>query len=62
MSSTSHLSYSERLRALRLPYLEYRWERDDVLQANKKLHDIDKVDNKQALYTIEAYGSAVAQW
>ena len=34
----SHLPYSERLRALGLPSLEYRRERADVIQVYKILH------------------------
>ena len=51
VSSISHLPYSERLRALGLPPLEYRRERADVIQVYKILHDIDKVD-KNKLFTL----------
>ena len=54
VSSISHLPYSERLRALGLPSLEYRQERDDVIQVYKILHDIDKVDKKK-LFTLSEY-------
>ena len=40
----SHLPYSEKLRALGLPTLEYRRERADVTQVYKILHDMDKMD------------------
>ena len=50
----SHLLYSERLRALGLPSLEYRRERADVIQVYKILHDIDKVD-KNKLFTLSGY-------
>ena len=50
----SHLPYSERLRALGLPSLEYRRERADVIQVYKILHDIDKVD-KNKLFTLSGY-------
>ena len=56
VSSISHLSYSERLRALGLPSLEYRLERADVIQVSKTLHDIDKVD-KNKLFTLSEYTS-----
>ena len=47
----SHLPYSERLRALGLPTLEYRRERADVTQVYKILHDMDKMD-KNKLFTM----------
>ena len=50
VSGISHLSYSERLRALGLPSLEYRRERADVIQVYKILHDIDKVDKISSLH------------
>ena len=49
-----HLPYSERLRALGLPSLEYRRERADVIQVYKILHNIDKVD-KNKLFTLSGY-------
>ena len=56
ISSTSYLSYSERLRALGLPSLEYRRERTNVFQVYKILHDIDKVDENK-LFTLSEYTS-----
>ena len=56
VSSLSHLPYSERLRALGLPSLEYRRERADVIQVYKILHNIDKVD-KNKLFTLSEYTS-----
>ena len=50
----SHFPYSERLRALGLPSLEYRLERADVIQVYKILHNIDKVD-KNKLFTLSGY-------
>ena len=50
----SHLPYSERLRALGLPTLEYRRERADVTQVYKILHDMDKMD-KNKLFTMSDY-------
>ena len=50
VSSISHLPYSEMLRALGLPSLDYRRERADVIQVYKILHDIDKVDKTSFLH------------
>ena len=50
----SHLPYSEKLRALGLPSLEYRRERADVIQVYKILHNIDKGD-KNKLFTLSRY-------
>ena len=44
-----HLSYSERLKALGLPTLEYRRERADMIQVYKILHEIDKADREKLL-------------
>ena len=44
-----HLSYSERLKALGLPTLEYRRERADMIQVYKILHDIDKADREKTI-------------
>ena len=54
VKSIAHLSYSDRLRKLGLPSLEYRRERADVIQVYKILHDIDKVD-KSKLFTRSEY-------
>ena len=51
-----HLSYSERLKALGLPTLEYRRERADMIQVYKILHDIDKADMEK-LFQMAAYTS-----
>ena len=56
VNSISHLSYSERLRALGLPSLEYSPERADVIQVFKILHMIDKVDINK-LFTLTEYTS-----
>ena len=50
----THLSYSDRLRKLGLSSLEYRREREDVIQVYKILYDIDKVD-KSKLFTRSEY-------
>ena len=44
VKSIKHLPYSERLKALGLPTLEYRRERANMIQVYKILHDIDKAD------------------
>ena len=44
VKNISHLSYEERLRALGLPTLEYRRERNDMLQIYRALHGIDDID------------------
>ena len=54
VKSIAQLSYSDRLRKLGLPSLEYRRERVDVIQVCKILHDIDKVD-KSKLFTRSEY-------
>ena len=51
-----HMIYSERLKALDLPTLEYRRERADMVEVYKILHDIDKVD-KSRLFTLSSYTS-----
>ena len=61
----SRLPYSERLRALGLPTLEYRRERADVTQVYKIIHEIDKID-KNKLFTmsdnIAARGHSLKQF
>ena len=54
VKSISHLPCNDRLRVLGLPTLEYRWERADVTQVYKILHNIDKVD-KSKLFTLSEY-------
>ena len=49
------MDYSERLKALGLPTLEYRRERADMVEVYKILHDIDKVDKSRLFYTIIIY-------
>ena len=44
LSNIRHLSYSERLRFLGLPTLQYRRMRADVIQVFKIIHGIDKID------------------
>ena len=51
VSDLKHLSYTERLKTLGLPSLEYRHERADMIQVNKILNGIDKVD-KESLFTM----------
>ena len=48
--SCRDLPYSERLKKLVIPSLEYRKERSDMVQVYKILDDIDKVD-KDKLFT-----------
>ena len=49
-----HLTYPERLKALGLPSLEYRWERTDMIQVYKIMHGIDKID-RDKLFTLSRY-------
>ena len=56
VKSIKHLSYSERLKTLGLPTLEYRRERADMIQVYKILHDIDKAD-REKLFQMAAYTS-----
>ena len=56
VKSIKHLSYSERLKTLGLPTLEYRRERADMIQVYKILHDIDKAD-RERLFQMAAYTS-----
>ncbi|CAG2186826.1 unnamed protein product [Mytilus edulis] len=39
-----HLNYEDRLRSLGLPTLEYRRDRNDMIQVYKALHGIDDID------------------
>ena len=50
------MDYSERLKVLGLPTLEYRRERADMVEVYKILYDIDKVD-KSRLFTLSSYTS-----
>ena len=50
------MDYSERLKALGLPTLEYRRERADMVKVYKILHDIDRFD-KLKLFTLSSYAS-----
>lgn len=52
--SCKNLSYTQRLRKLGLPTLEYRRERADMIQVYKILHDIDTID-KDKLFTLASY-------
>ena len=54
VKSIQHLTFSERLKALGLPSLEYRRERSDMIQVYKIMHGIDKVD-KDRLFTMNPY-------
>ena len=44
VKSISHLPYSERLKSLGLPSLEYRRERADVVEVYKIMNQIDNID------------------
>ena len=44
VSGLSHLSYPERLQSLNLPTLEFRRQRNDVIETFKILNNFDKVD------------------
>ena len=44
-----HVSYSERLKALGLPNLEYHRERANMIQVYKILNDIDKADREKLI-------------
>ena len=48
VKSIKHPSYSERLKSMGLPTLEYCRERADMIQVYKILHDIDKADRKKS--------------
>ena len=52
--SISHLSYSERLKSLGLPSLEYRRERADVVEVYKIMNQIDNID-KDKFFTSSLY-------
>ena len=56
VTSLKHLSYSEHLKPLGLPTLEYRRDRADMIQGYKILNGIDKVD-KDSLFTMPTYQS-----
>ena len=47
-----HKDYSERLKALGLPTLEYRRERADMVEVYNILHNTDKVDKLKLFYII----------
>jgi hypothetical protein len=49
MDSIKHLSYSDRLRTLGLPTLEYRRKRFDMIQVYKILNNIDHIENSENL-------------
>ena len=49
-----HLPYSERLKVLGLPTLEYRRERADMIQVYKILHGID-IANREKLFQMAPY-------
>ena len=53
--SCRDLSYSERLKKLGSPSLEYRRERSDIVQVYKILNDIDTV-HKNKRFTMATYG------
>ena len=44
VNGLSHLSYPERLQSLNLPTLEFRRQRNDVIETFKILNNFDKVD------------------
>ena len=47
--STRHLNYSDRLRELGLPSLQYRRARADLIEVYKILNGIDKCDKKKVI-------------
>ena len=49
MTKSSHLTYTERLKELGFPTLEYRRKRADMIQVFKILNDIDSTSNKDLL-------------
>ena len=49
-------TYSQRLRVLGLPSLEYRRERSDVVEVYKIFNNID-ITEKDRLFTMETYSS-----
>lgn len=46
----SHLPYSERLKSLRLPSLEYKMEKPDVVEVYKIMNQINII-NKDKFFT-----------
>ena len=48
-----HLSYSDRLKHLGIPTLQYRRQRADIIEVYKIMNDIDKAD-KAKLFPISA--------
>ena len=59
VKSISHLPYSERLKSLGLPSLEYRRERVDVVEVYKIMNQIDIIDTDEfftsSLYTTRGH-------
>ncbi|CAC5390072.1 unnamed protein product [Mytilus coruscus] len=51
VKNINHLSYEDRLRSLGLPTLEYRRDRNDMIQVYKALHGIDDI-NWMSLFTL----------
>lgn len=50
----SHLPYSERLKSLRLPSLEYKMEKADVVEVYKIMNQINII-NKDKFFTTSRY-------
>ncbi len=53
VASIKDLSYSDRLRNLGLPTLEYRRIRYDMIQVYKLFHGIDYINNMENLLQVE---------
>ena len=53
-----NLSYPERLKKFRLPSLEYRRERSDLVQVYKILHGIDRI-GKDKLFTMATFRTTI---
>ena len=59
-TQVKHLSYEDRLKHLELPTLEYLRGRAGVVQVNKNLYGIDKID-KENLFQSATYTSTRGQ-
>lgn len=51
LKDLAHLPYQERLETLKLPTLEYRRKRGDMIQTYKIMHDLEDLD-KDTLFTL----------
>lgn len=54
VKNMSHLPYSERLKSLRLPSLEYKMEKADVVEVYKIMNQINII-NKDKFFTTSRY-------